>query len=75
MLGTPGSSLWDTSYLNFAPRLGLAYQLNRTAGWETVVRGGLGLLYDLGNGTAALNPWMGGFPNNQNVILQKVAFR
>jgi hypothetical protein len=73
-LGTPGSSLWQTQYWNFAPRLGVAYQLGQKSGWDTVLRGGGGLFYDLGNGTAALNPWVGGFPNNQNVVLQQVAF-
>jgi hypothetical protein len=38
--------LWHTSFGNFAPRIGAAYQLNT----KTVVRGGFGLFYDLGYG-------------------------
>ena len=36
-----------TSYGNVAPRLGLAYELRRTQGWQTVLRGGFGVFYDL----------------------------
>jgi outer membrane receptor protein involved in Fe transport len=45
LAATPGS-LWSTRFDNFAPRLGLAYQITP----KTVVRGGFGLFYDLGYG-------------------------
>lgn len=45
-LGTP---LWKTTWGNFAPRAGLSYQLSQKAGRELVLRGGIGLFYDLGN--------------------------
>jgi outer membrane receptor protein involved in Fe transport len=48
-----GTPLWNASYNNFAPRAGLAYQLSERQGWETVVRGGWGIFYDLGNGQAS----------------------
>jgi outer membrane receptor protein involved in Fe transport len=38
--------LWKTTLGNFAPRIGVAYQLTP----KTVVRGGFGLFYDLGYG-------------------------
>ena len=44
-----GTPLWGTTYNNFAPRLGVAYQLSRTPGRETVLRGGFGVFYDAGN--------------------------
>jgi len=44
-----GTPLWKTSWNNFAPRLGAAYQLRHSAGHETVLRGGFGLFYDMGN--------------------------
>jgi hypothetical protein len=50
-LAPPGAALWETTYGNFAPRAGAAYQLSR--GRETLVRGGFGLFYDLGTGPAA----------------------
>ncbi len=45
-LGTP---LWDTTYHNFAPRLGVAWQVRNTSGWETVVRTGVGVFFDNDN--------------------------
>ncbi len=32
---------------NFQPRVGAAYQLRQKKGWETVLRGGFGVFYDL----------------------------
>jgi hypothetical protein len=49
-LAPAGTPLYKTTYNNFAPRIGLAYQLIQTPGQETVLRGGFGLFYDLGNG-------------------------
>lgn len=48
-LAPKGTPLWATTYGNFAPRLGVAYQLNSTSGRETVVRTGFGVFYDSGN--------------------------
>jgi hypothetical protein len=47
-----GTPLYETSYNNFAPRIGAAYTLRQKQGWETVLRGGFGIFYDLGTGTA-----------------------
>ncbi|MGH9763697.1 MAG: TonB-dependent receptor domain-containing protein, partial [Blastocatellia bacterium] len=46
-LASPGTPLWSTTYGDFAPRLGFAYQLRQSATWETVLRGGYGIFYDL----------------------------
>jgi hypothetical protein len=46
-LAPPGTSPFHTSFGNIAPRIGLAYQLRRDTRWQTVLRGGLGLFYDL----------------------------
>jgi hypothetical protein len=51
-LAPPGTPFYNTSYRAFAPRFGVAYQLNQTSGRETVVRGGFGVYYDMGNGEA-----------------------
>lgn len=45
----PGTSLWETTFLNFAPRFGFAYRLVGTNDPKLVVRGGAGVLYDLGH--------------------------
>jgi hypothetical protein len=42
--------------LGLAPRFGFAFTANDKSGWETVLRGGLGVYYDLGSGTAG-NGW------------------
>src|SRR5207247_177962 len=48
-LAPKGAPLWKTTRNNFAPRFGAAYQLIRTPGRETVLRGGFGVFYDMGN--------------------------
>ncbi len=52
-LAPPGTPFYKTTYDNIAPRLGVAYNLRQTQGRETVVRGGFGVFYDLGNADAA----------------------
>jgi len=47
-----GTPLWKTTYDNFAPRVGLAYQISHSRGSETVLRGGFGFFYDVGTGPA-----------------------
>ncbi|HEY0760821.1 MAG TPA: TonB-dependent receptor [Pyrinomonadaceae bacterium] len=43
-----GNSLWKTTFLNFAPRFGVGYQLSDDSGHELVLRSGAGIVYDLG---------------------------
>ncbi|MCU1302289.1 MAG: hypothetical protein JWQ87_2573 [Candidatus Sulfotelmatobacter sp.] len=46
-LAPAGTSPFHTPYGNVAPRVGLAYQFNPDKNWQTVLRGGFGLFYDL----------------------------
>ncbi|MHB8500733.1 MAG: TonB-dependent receptor [Candidatus Acidiferrales bacterium] len=46
-----GTPLWNTSYRNFAPRIGVAWQATEKG--DLVVRGGWGMFYDLGTGPVA----------------------
>lgn len=48
-----GTALYATTYANFAPRFGAAYQVLQRPGLETVVKGGFGTFYDLGTGVIA----------------------
>lgn len=64
-VGPAGSPLWNTQYTNFAPRVGWAYQLRQNPGWETVLRAGVGLFYDIGSEGAAYDSFATGFPNLQ----------
>ena len=50
-LAPRGTSLYQTTYGNVAPRIGLVYQLSGTPNWATVLRGGFGIFYDLGSGS------------------------
>lgn len=53
-LAPRGTPLYNTSYLNLAPRFGIAYMLSRRTGLETVLRGGAGIFYDMGTGQSTL---------------------
>jgi len=48
MLAPQGTPLWQTTWFNFAPRLGAAYVLHGAPGWETIVRAGGGVFFDTG---------------------------
>jgi hypothetical protein len=48
-----GTPLWKTTYDNYAPRIGVAYQISQAQRREMVVRGGFGIFYDVGTGPSA----------------------
>jgi hypothetical protein len=48
-----GHSLYPTTWGNFAPRFGAAYQLSTDPRWGRVVRGGFGIFYDPGHAASA----------------------
>ncbi len=48
-----GVPLYDTTYSNVAPRIGVAYQISQKPGMETILRGGFGRFYDLGTARLA----------------------
>jgi len=57
-LSAAGAPYYPTNYHDFAPRLGVAYQIVQTPGRQTVVRGGGGIFYDLGqSGAFGSNNW------------------
>jgi hypothetical protein len=67
-----GEKLYSTTYANFAPRLGIAWQPFRTR--DTVVRAGFGMFYDLGYAFAgtALSP--SNYPYSRSRTLTNVPF-
>jgi len=71
-LAPRGTPLYETTYGNVAPRVGIAYQLTDQSNWEAVIRGGFGIFYDLGQGS------LGGaaafFPNSATKSLSLVPF-
>lgn len=46
-LAPAGTPAFKTRYANFAPRIGVAYQIRQSQDWQTVLRGGFGVFYDL----------------------------
>ena len=50
-LAPRGTPLYDTTYGNVAPRVGVAYRLGSAGDRVTVFRGGFGVFYDLGYGS------------------------
>jgi Carboxypeptidase regulatory-like domain/TonB dependent receptor/TonB-dependent Receptor Plug Domain len=71
-LAPPGTPLYETTYNNFAPRFGLAYQISQRQQRETVLRGGFGIFYDLGYGS--IGAATSYFPNVATTLRTNVAF-
>jgi hypothetical protein len=46
-LAPAGTPPFSTAFNNLAPRLGVAYQITMSQNWQTVLRGGFGVFYDL----------------------------
>jgi Carboxypeptidase regulatory-like domain/TonB dependent receptor len=71
-LAPRGTPLYQTTYGNVAPRVGMAYQIAGGANWTSVLRGGFGTFYDLGSGS------LGGvssyFPYSADAIYFDVPF-
>jgi hypothetical protein len=49
-LAPQGTPLYQATRNNYAPRIGAAFQLFKRPGLETMLRGGVGIFYDLGTG-------------------------
>ncbi len=58
-LGPAGTSPFNTPYGSVAPRVGIAYQLSQSQDWQTVLRGGFGVFYDLASGELGNNLFVG----------------
>ena len=50
-LAPRGTPLYETTWGNFAPRIGLAYQFGGIRNWDAALRAGFGVFYDLGQGS------------------------
>jgi hypothetical protein len=61
-LAPSGTPPYKTTYGNVAPRLGVAYQLSKNQDWQTVVRGGGGIFYDLATSEAGNTISPGNYP-------------
>jgi hypothetical protein len=54
-LAPAGTPPFRTTYNNFAPRIGLAYQLSANQRWQRVLRSGFGVFYDLATSETGSN--------------------
>mgnify|MGYP000423042358 CR=1 FL=1 len=70
VLAPRGSKLYDTTYNNFAPRFGIAYQ--PFVGRGTVVRAGFGLFYDLGSAFTGTAFSPGNYPYSRSLDFANV---
>src|SRR6266478_342341 len=68
-LAPSGTPLWSTIYRNFAPRLGIAYSLNREG--SLVLRAGWGIFYDLG--TESVASLGSTFPNSESTFVDQAS--
>ena len=50
-LAPRGTPLYETTYGNLAPRIGVAYQFSGIRDWDAALRAGFGIFYDLGQGS------------------------
>jgi hypothetical protein len=71
-IAPPGTPYYKTFKMAFAPRFGVAYVLNQKSGRETVLRGGFGVYYDLGNGWAS--SLFGQYPFVRSININNVSF-
>lgn len=51
-LAPQGTAPYSTKYGDLAPRMGIAYQLIEKQDWQTMLRGGFGVFYDLASAEA-----------------------
>ena len=71
-LAPRGTRLYNTTYGNIAPRVGVAYQLSRAPNLGSVFRGGFGTFYDLGQGSLGAVSF--GFPYGATKIIPAAPF-
>src|SRR5260370_17564861 len=73
-LAPPGVPPYKTTYGNFAPRLGVAYQLTASQDWQTVLRGGFGVFYDLASSEMGNQVFGGNYPYGSAPFLFAATF-
>lgn len=71
-LAPDGTRFYETTYNNFAPRIGIAYQ--PFVDGKTVIRGGFGVFYDLGYGFTGTAFSTGLFPYAKNLSASNIVF-
>jgi hypothetical protein len=65
---TSGAPPFRMTYGNVAPRLGVAYEISHSQNWQTVLRGGFGVFYDLATSQTGNLIGYGGYPFSANNV-------
>jgi len=68
-LAPSGTQPYSTTYGNLAPRVGVAYQLPQSPDWQTVLRGGFGLFYDLATSEVGNNVVPNNYPFGRRALV------
>jgi hypothetical protein len=68
-LAPPGTPAFHTPYGGIAPRIGIAYQLYQRQDWVTVLRGGVGVFYDMVGGEVGNTFLNTNYPFGQGVSM------
>jgi len=71
-LAPPGTSFYATTWKNFAPRVGMAWGLHGSPSWQTTLRIGWGMFYDLGSGL--LGQAAASFPYYRQNVFSDVSY-
>ncbi len=70
-LAPNGTKFYETTFNNFAPRAGLAYNLTK---FDTIIRGGFGVFYDLGYNFAGTAYSTGAYPFSSTLNLSNQTY-
>lgn len=54
-----GAQLWKTTFRNFGPRIGVAYELRPAGNYQTALRAGVGVFHDTSSVQASEGYWYG----------------
>ncbi|HET6843559.1 MAG TPA: carboxypeptidase-like regulatory domain-containing protein [Candidatus Angelobacter sp.] len=66
--------LYKTTLANIGPRIGVAYQISKSPGFESVARAGFGTFFDLGNGPSGTASSAPSFPFTALKFLSNTPF-
>jgi hypothetical protein len=69
-----GTPPYKTKWGNLAPRIGLAYQVSESQRWQTVLRGGFGVFYDLASSEAGNDVGVNQYPFGSSAALLGIPF-
>lgn len=73
-LAPTGTPPFQTTFGNFAPRLGAAYQLGKSQQFQTVIRAGAGMFYDLATQEVGNSVGIADFPYGATKFLMNASF-